>query len=56
MPDPVRAKDVQIIHQYTAVCHRPGCTWQSKPKRTWADASLDRDRHLGHHREEEARG
>jgi hypothetical protein len=45
--EPVRAKDVQIHHQYVAACYRSG--------RTWADAQIDRGRHLQHHREEAGR-
>lgn len=49
--EPVRAKDVQIIKLFQAVCHRTGCAWASGITTTWADASADRERHLQQHRE-----
>jgi hypothetical protein len=53
MPEPVRARDVQIDKLFRARCHRPGCGWTGAEHATYADANAERQGHLRRHSLEE---
>lgn len=52
VPEPVRARDVTIRKLHQPQCHRPGCGWTGALYASFADAGVERERHLSEHRGE----